>query len=204
MGGVLRPVARIMELGSGSGNDTAFVGANCSLSIPSRAPAFTLSLQIVVDIVCVLSILGSSLIVFTFVYFRDLRTTTRHFLANLSVADSIIAASHLVGLLANYKRFLCAPRHVIADPDPLCEIQAAASMFSTLSAFAWTLAIAVQLCSIVVFRRRASVWSIVLAYLTCWGVPAALVIGYVSADYLGFDEAVDIGKLIVLNWVHRS
>ena len=180
-----------IDLGSGSGNETAYSGSNCSFSVPPRSPVFVLSLQIIVGIVCVLSILGSALILFTFIYFRDLRTTTRHFLANLSVADSIIAASHLVGLFANYKRFLCKETH---DFDALCTVQAGVSMFSTLAAFSWTLALAVQLCFIVVFKRRASTWSILVTYLICWGIPLLLVIGYGSAGYLGFDEGVDIGK----------
>ena len=178
-------------LSSGSGNISMFAEANCSLSVPSRTPGFILAVQLVVGTVCVLSIAGSALILFTFVYFRDLRTTARQFLANLSVADSIIAASHLVGLLVNYDRFLCSSAK---DYDALCTVQAAASMFSTLAAFAWTLAIAVYLCSIIVFNKNASTWSVVLVYAACWGVPAALVIGYGSASYLGFDEDVDIGK----------
>ena len=71
--------------------------SNCSWSIPSRTPPFILSLQVTVGTVCVLSVAGSALIFFTFTYFKDLRTTARHFLANLSVADSILAASHLLG-----------------------------------------------------------------------------------------------------------
>ena len=165
--------------------------SNCSLSVPSRTPAFVLSLQVTVGAVSVLSILGSSLILLTFVCFRDLRTTARHFLASLSLADNLLAASHILGLLFNYRRFICKTE--TGAGDTLCTVQAAATMFGTLSVFAWTLAIAVYMCSIVVFKRRATKWSVVLSHVLCWGVPAALVVGYGSAGYLGFDEEVDIG-----------
>ena len=182
-----------VALGSGWSSGSWIISnvSNCSLSIPSRTPAFILSLQVIVGAVSVLSLLGSALILLTFVCFKDLRTTARHFLANLSVADSILAASHLVGLLANYRRFICSSETDAGDA--LCAVQAAATMFATLATFAWTLAIAVYMCSIVVFRRRAAVWSVGLSYAACWGIPAALVIGYGSAGYLGFDEEVDIG-----------
>lgn len=179
--------------GSGSwiSNDTSF--NNCSLSIPSRTPGFILTVQVVVGIVSLLSIFGSLLIIFTFIVFKDLRTTARHFLANLSVADSILSFSHFFGLFANYRRFLCDAE--TSEHDPLCTVQAAAAIVGTLAAFAWTLAIAVYMCSIVVFKRRAATWSIVVSYVACWGLPAILVIAYGARDYLGFDEAVDIGQL---------
>ena len=66
-------------------------------------------------------------------------------------------------------------------------------MFGTLAAFAWTLAIAVYMWSIVVLKHRATTWSVGLSYAVCWGVPA---VGYGSAGYLGFDEGVDIGTCL--------
>lgn len=185
----------------GSTFDTNLSLANCSLLVPSRAPAFVLALQVVVSTICVLSILGAALIVLTFVAFKDLRTTARQFLANLSVADAIIAASHIVGLFANYERFICSTSQ---GSDAVCTVQAAALMFSTLAAFAWTLAIAVYFCSIVVFKRKTSLCSVVVAYIACWGVPAVLVIVYGAAGYLGFDEVVDLGMYCMVSLVLAS
>ena len=48
-----------------------------------------------------LSLIGAALIVFTFVNYRDLRTTARQLLVNLSIADFMVASSHIVGLLEN-------------------------------------------------------------------------------------------------------
>ena len=192
--------SEVLQYDWGSGSSSgALISTNasiCSFSIPSRTPTFILLLQVAVGTVCVLSILGSALIIFTFVFFRDLRTTARHFLANLSVADCIIAASHLIGLFANYRRFLCDAES--SEHDVSCTLQAAATMFGTLAAFAWTLAIAVYMWSIVVLRRKAATWSIVLSYAVCWGVPAAMVIGYGAAGYFGFDEGVDIGTCLTI------
>ena len=179
----------------GSTFDTNLSLANCSLLVPSRTPAFVLALQVVVGTTCVLSIVGAALIILTFLAFKDLRTTARQFLANLSVADVIIAASHLVGLFANYERFICSTARGF---DAVCTVQGAALMFSTLAAFAWTLAIAVYFCSIVVFKRKTSLCSIVVTYIACWGVPAVLVIGYGAAGYLGFDEEVDVGMYCIV------
>ena len=178
----------------GSGSSLDFAGnitaSNCSFSIPSRTPAFVLALQVVVSTTCVLSAVGATLIVLTYLGFRELRTTARLFLANLSIADVVIATSHFVGLFANYERFLCSYG---SKSDWLCTTQAAALMFSTLATFAWTLAIAVYFLSIVVFKTKTSMRSVVVSHLLCWGVPAALTIGYGAAGFLGFDEQVDVG-----------
>jgi len=189
----------VFSFGSGSAFGSAFDTnlslANCSLLVPSRTPAFVLALQVVVGTTCVLSIVGAALIILTFLAFKDLRTTARQFLANLSVADVIIAASHLVGLFANYERYICS---TASGFDAVCTVQGAALMFSTLAAFAWTLAIAVYFCSIVVFKRKMSLCSVVVTYIACWGVPAVLVIGYGAAGYLGFDEEVDVGMYCIV------
>ena len=51
-----------------------------------------------------LSVLGAGLVIASYAAFRDLRTTSRLLLVNLSVADLIVSMSHLVGLIENIGR----------------------------------------------------------------------------------------------------
>ena len=52
-----------------------------------------------------LSIVGSSLIIMSFVLWRDLRTTTRRLLVYLSVCDLVTALFNLIGLSTSQARF---------------------------------------------------------------------------------------------------
>lgn len=154
-------------------------------------------MQIAVSVTCVLSILGSSLIVLTYVLYKELRTTARQLLVNLSIADWIVAASHMTGVLTNYKRFSehscndtrVSPQHT----DTWCEIQGGLAMFSSLSSFLWTVAVAVYLFVIIVAQRRGKRLVPVL-YVLCWGIPAVLAVALGAKRYLGFEGGVDAGK----------
>ncbi len=170
---------------------------DCS-PIPSESPAFIHSLQVAVSVTCVLSILGASLIIVTYALYKDLRTTARQLLVNLSVADWIVAASHMLGVLTNYKRFLhhsCNDTRV-SSTDTWCEIQGGFAMFSSLSSFLWTIAVAVYLFVIIVMQRRGQ-RLVPVFYVVCWGIPAVLTIVFGAKKYLGFEGTVDGGELAV-------
>ena len=79
-------------------NSTNF---NNSKAAPEDSPALLLAIRVGVGTFSFLSVVGASLIIFTFLAFRDLRTLARQLLVNLSVADLIVGVSHLVGLLGH-------------------------------------------------------------------------------------------------------
>ena len=175
--------------------------ANLSCSpIPTATEPFILTVQITVGITCVLSVLGASLIILTYVAFKDLRTTARQLLVNLSVADMFVAGSHFVGLLTNYRRFLTKPCLFSSSElpsDTWCDIQGGLTMFGTIASFLWTVGVAVYLLLIIVLRWPAVAKRLVyFLYVLCWGIPAALVIAFGVAGYLGFEENVDIGEFV--------
>jgi len=72
-----------------------------------------------------LSIPGISLIILTYAAFHDLRTITRQLLVKLSVADIVIASSHFVGVLTNYKRFVYSKLRT----NVWCSVQGAVTMY---------------------------------------------------------------------------
>ena len=116
---------------------------------------FAYALQAAVTFTSFLSILGAGLIVFTYVAFRDLRTVARHLLLQLSVADIIVASSHIVGVNVIYPKYAgyrnCGePKNIT---DVVCEIQGGFTMVGTLGSFLWTIAIAVYLVVIAVFEK---------------------------------------------------
>ena len=63
------------------------------------------ALTVVGIVSAVLSIIGSLLIISTYVLWKDLRTTTRRLLVYLSACDFVTALFNLIGLLTSQSRF---------------------------------------------------------------------------------------------------
>ena len=176
------------------------ISDNCT-AIHVATHAFILTQQITVCLTCVLSIFGAGLIIFTYVAFKDLRTGARELLVQLSIADICVALSHMVGVLVNLPKH-AHPCHnpVVEDgsTDVVCEVQAGVTMFGVVSSFLWTLAVAVYLLVIIVFEKQVVGRRLrFVFYPICWGIPLTLAIVFGCQGYLGFDDSLDVGKLIV-------
>ncbi|XP_064393993.1 cyclic AMP receptor-like protein A isoform X3 [Halichondria panicea] len=161
---------------------------------PILQPGYILAIQVTAGITSILSTLGASLIIFTYIAFRNLRTTARQLLVSISIADIIVAISHFVGLFANFKRFIYQYNNETwntSTTDPLCITQAAFSMFGTLASFLLSLAIGVYLVGILVWKKPR-IWKrlVPIFYYICWGIPAIMVLPNVIGHYYGF---ADIG-----------
>ena len=171
-----------------------------------RMDPFFLSIRIVVGTTCVVSVCGACLIILTFLAFKDLRTLARQQLVNLSVADILVAGSHLLGLAAlrveNYDPWTDmdeGSNHTNDTPagnsTMLCQIQASFTMFGTIASFLWSLALGFYMLVIIVLRRPdIARYLLVLYYPVCWLIPLALTLWFALAKptYLGYSKS-DIG-----------
>lgn len=115
---------------------TAAVSLSPSAGMPGPLPPTQLyaSERVVVLVSCVLSFLGSSLLVCTHALWPELRTRPRQLLLYLSLADLLSALSYFYGVLQDFDR---------TSWD--CVLQGALSTFSNTSSFFWTMAIALYL-----------------------------------------------------------
>ncbi|XP_023604945.1 G-protein coupled receptor 157 isoform X1 [Myotis lucifugus] len=104
--------------------------------MPPPAPPTVLvpSERAVVLLSCVLSALGSGLLVATHALWPDLRSRARRLLLFLSLADLLSAASYFYGVLQDF-----------SGPSWDCVLQGALSTFANTSSFFWTVAIALYL-----------------------------------------------------------
>lgn len=104
--------------------------------MPPPAPPTELvpSERAVVLLSCVLSALGSSLLVATHALWPDLRSRARRLLLFLSLADLLSAVSYFYGVLQDF-----------SGPSWDCVLQGALSTFANTSSFFWTVAIALYL-----------------------------------------------------------
>lgn len=162
------------------------LAGNCSgdrnQSYPALSDQVILVTQITAGTTCILSILGASLIIFTYVAFKQLRTLARQLLASLSVADIIIAVSHFLGLFVNYKRFITEDEDgskFISNSsyaDPLCITQAAFTMFGTVASLLLSMLIGFYLLVLTQSKTMKPAKCLVpFIYLIGWGVPLVIV-----------------------------
>ena len=162
-------------------------------------------------VTAVLSIVGATLIIFTFVAYKNLRTTARQLLVNLSIADIIVSGSHFVGVLQDYWHDLfISVNHISStnnfrspmamySTNALCDTQAAFTAFGTVASFLWSMLIAVYMVVLTqstTARPRKVLVPII--YIVSWGVPIVIVIGLAALKDLGYDPNDSPGKVLIL------
>ncbi|XP_072552764.1 G-protein coupled receptor 157 isoform X1 [Salminus brasiliensis] len=140
--------------------------------------------QVVILLSCVLSFLGSLLIICTYATWGDLRTTPRKLLVFLSVADLLSALSYFYGVL-----------RVFTSNTKDCIAQGAISTFANTSSFFWTVAIAIYLYIFIVKSSQRLADSLVLYFhLISWGVPLAITVAALALQKIGYDASeVSVG-----------
>jgi len=79
-------------------------------------------LNTIISVVCLFSAFGSAIIIISYFWWPDIRTTSRQLLVFLSIADFVTAVGNCFGVL--YR-----------GTDVLCVIQSAFTTFSSLSSF---------------------------------------------------------------------
>ncbi len=185
--------------GSGSGGGGAVPLGPCT-PIPAYHHSFILVLQVCVNLICILSMMGAGLIILTFLAYKTLRTRARQILVQLSIADFVVAASHLVGVNFNLRKYagLVCSNQSSADinitSDTFCKIQGGVTTYSTISSLFWTISVAVYLLTVIVFEsQRVGKWMTYAFYPLCWGLSALVILGYALKKSFGFHANVDTG-----------
>ncbi|XP_042687371.1 G-protein coupled receptor 157 isoform X1 [Centrocercus urophasianus] len=132
---------------------------------------------------CVLSSLGSGLLVGTHALWPELRTRPRELLLYLSLADLLSALSYFYGVLQDFDR---------TSWD--CVLQGALSTFSNTSSFFWTVAIALYLYVTIVRGSPTGAGLLCCFHIVSWGVPLAITIAAVALKKIGYDASnVSVG-----------
>ncbi|NXP46788.1 GP157 protein, partial [Heliornis fulica] len=139
--------------------------------------------RVVVLVSCVLSFLGSSLLVCTHALWPELRTRPRQLLLYLSLADLLSALSYFYGVLQDFER---------TSWD--CVLQGALSTFSNTSSFFWTMAIALYLYITIVRGSPTGTGLLCCFHVVSWGVPFSITVAAVALKKIGYDASnVSVG-----------
>lgn len=162
-------------------------------------------LRIAVGVTCFLSLLGSLLIILSYVLFKDLRTSARLILVHLSVADFGVAAANLFGEAYHFDHHfnrslsLLTPRSL----DRLCKAQAFVAHYCTISSVLWTMALAAFMYTVVTKLKSSTVITdkgfMRFCYVFCYGMSLLVSVWMICTDRLGFspyDTAGWCGSII--------
>lgn len=120
-----------------------------------------------------LSIVGCCLLVLTFILFRELRSTGRKLLVCLSVADFLTAVGNFIGIMWYTERRTMDS----VGSKVLCQFHASLTIFSSISSFLWTSAIAIHLFVCISLRNSQLADKLFRPFLTvCWTLPGIVLV----------------------------
>ena len=121
--------------------------------------------KVLVGLATTLSVVGSLLIIFTYVLCKDIRIPSRRIIVFISIADLLTAVPNFTGLFVEPKE----------GKDYFCLIQSFISTTSLMCSLLWTIALAVFLFIIFVQENQSLAMKVFpLFHIVCWGVPVIL------------------------------
>ena len=162
---------------------------------------------------CSLSIVGSLLIIASFVCFKELRSRGRQILVNLSAMDLGVAIANLVGAAVYFDGYY----HLIGDLgkcttkytpifskrlyidnvsvmcptsgtiEGLCISQSFFSVYFTHASILWTISLSCYLYfRIIHYGTKLALYSLIFSYVFCYLMPLFLSVWLVMTDKLGY------------------
>lgn len=171
--------------------------------------------RIVVGITCLLSVVGSLLIIFSYVFFESLRSRARLILVHLSIADLGVSLSNLIGDIIYFDRFYYSSNevplynHTVNNSFPaedmpcvsfhqpssiivrqLCVAQAFIAHYFTQASILWTISLAVFLYFLIVHNTtKLAKHSLTISYLLCYLLPLLVCLWLVLTERFGYSSA---------------
>ncbi|NWR85178.1 GP157 protein, partial [Furnarius figulus] len=137
----------------------------------------------VVLLSCVLSCVGSALLLCSHALWPELRTRPRQLLLYLSLADLLSALSYFYGVLRDF-----------GSTSWDCVLQGALSTFANTSSFFWTVAIALYLYLTIVRGSPTGTGLLCCFHAVSWGVPLGITVAAVALKKIGYDASnVSVG-----------
>ena len=156
--------------------------------------------RMVVGITCGLSVIGSLLIILSYLCFRGLRSRARQILVHISIMDLGVVTANLVGLSVNYDHFYnrpnCLPDGIQADPhmcpvsdtiQDLCVAQAFLSGYFNYGSIMWTISLSFYLYFLIVHNgTNKAKYSLYFSYVFCYVMPLFLSLWFLLTERLGY------------------
>jgi G protein-coupled receptor 157 len=152
------------------------------------------AMRAVVGVSCCLSILGSLLIILSFILFKKRRTRAREILLHISLMDLGVALANLIGLSVYFDRYYIYDLYTVNSSykvpsyiDGLCKTQAFFAIYCTHASVLWTIALAGFLYFVIVYQKsRIATYFLWSSYIFCYVVPFLVTMWLVLTNKLGY------------------
>lgn len=153
------------------------------------------SLRIVVEISCLLSIIGSSIIILSYLCYKEYRTRARYILVHLSITNIGQVVSNFVGVTANFDGHFSKNKFSYnirswnrSIEEDLCTAQAFVTVYFSLCGMLWTICLAVYLYLLILSMKqtyftRYIVW---MSYVLCYVLPILITLWLLFTNRLGY------------------
>ncbi len=168
---------------------------NTSINSTGCLPLASVVLTIISSVA---SVIGSLLIIGTFVCWKDLRTIARMILVFLAIADLFTAIGYIFGAIIYIRYYLatgfCSSPSYSYEEDPihnstynkLCQAQSFFTTLFPIASFIWTGNLAIYLFLSVSLRRFQFAKSfMILSHITSWGIPLVTCVFVAGFGLLG-------------------
>lgn len=147
-------------------------------------------MRVAVGITCFLSILGSFLIMVSYILFKEIRTKARLILFHLSLMDLGVGVSNLVGDIVRFERFY-VHNSTLVNPETIprvfCEIQAFFAQLCTINSILWTCVLAVYMYFLSVEKTSSYMRGFVrVSYVLCYGASLLVTAWTLATGRLGY------------------
>ena len=119
-------------------------------------------------------------------------TPPRHVLFNLSIADSLVAVSHLMGVSTDFRKHSDA-----GTLDYVCIVQGSLATYSTIASFLWTIVLTFLVTVTLTLNKSkmfGTMKALVVYLIICWGLPLVLVCVFFAIKQFGYDEDDNLCK----------
>ena len=155
---------------------------NCTTDVPEPGQLRTFAYITIASSSA--SILGCSLIILTYLMWRDIRTVARTIVVFLAVADLLTAMGYLFGAIV-FIHFQ-PDTNITSMYQRLCEAQSFITTVFPISSFLWTAHLAIYLFMTIVLQKNQLAKKLgIFFHLTAWGIPLLACIPALIADQLG-------------------
>lgn len=170
---------------------------------PLDNDSFFLASKVLVGVMSALSLCGGLLIAVSWFFSACCRgrnssnpaprpTPPRNVLFNLSIADSLVAISHLMGVSTNFKKHSDA-----GTLDDVCIVQGSLATYSTIASFLWTIVLTFLVTVTLTLNKSkkfGTIGAFVVYLMICWGLPLVLVCIFFAIKQFGYDEDDNLCK----------
>ena len=149
--------------------------------------------RLVVGVTCVLSIVGSILIILSYLLQKK-RTNAKKILLQITLMDLGVSLTNLIGLSVYFDRFYEvnaeATKITTTSPhiDGLCKAQAFFAMVFSMGSVLWTTALAAYLYVVIIHSKKLKLarYTFWANFVVCYGLPVVVSIWSVLTGKLGY------------------